>query len=429
MRMRPRHLAIGALLCAAALAGAVAPGRSREPAVAARASARPRTPLAVYPAGLPALGKAIFFDATLSARGNQSCGSCHVPEAGWTGPVSSVNAAGAVYQGSVAGRFGNRTPPSAAYASPSPVFHLAHEPDGAVFVGGSFLDGRATGERLGSPVAEQAEGPFVNPVEQALASPSEVVRRVCAGPSAAPFGRVWGPAICRPANEVMAYDAIGLSVAAFVGSPEAEAYSSKFDLVRAGAAEFSPEERRGFDLFRDKGKCAECHTLEEGPDGAPLFTDYTFDNLGLPRNPQNPWYAMPAERNPQGTRWTDPGLGGFLATRPDYRALAGANVGKHKVPTLRNVDRRPFPGFVKAYGHNGYFKTLEGFVHFYNTRDVKPVCPGALTEAEALAAGCWPPPEVVANVNRDELGDLGLTPVDELAIVAFLRTLSDGYRP
>ena len=84
---------------------------------------------------------------------------------------------------------------------------------------------------------------------------------------------------------------------------------------------------------------------------------------------------------------------------------------------------------VKAYAHNGYFKSLEGIVHFYNTRDVKPECPGPYTEAQALAEDCWPPPEVAENVNTDELGDLGLTPEEEAAIVAFLKTLSDGYVP
>ena len=106
-----------------------------------------------------------------------------------------------------------------------------------------------------------------------------------------------------------------------------------------------------------------------------------------------------------------------------------AEWGKQKVPTLRNVDLRPDVGFVKAFAHNGYFKSLEGIVHFYNTRDVKPECPGDYTETEALAADCWPAPEVVENVNRDELGDLGLTPEEEAAIVSFLTALSDGYQP
>jgi cytochrome c peroxidase len=83
---------------------------------------------------------------------------------------------------------------------------------------------------------------------------------------------------------------------------------------------------------------------------------------------------------------------------------------------------------VKAYGHNGYFKSLASIVHFYNTRDAKPPCVNAFTtEAGALALGCWPVPEVPVNVNTKELGNLHLTPAQEEAIVAFLETLSDGY--
>jgi cytochrome c peroxidase len=338
-----------------------------------------------------------------------------------------VNAAGAVYEGSVTGRFGNRKPPSSAYAAPSPIFHLALDKKGDLFVGGNFWDGRATGERLGNAAAEQALGPFLNPLEQALAAPGDVVSRICAGAYAALFQNVWGADICQ--NVAAAYDAVGLSVAAYEGSAESDAFTSKFDAVRSGAATLTHEERLGLNLFRGKGKCAACHTLDEGAAGAPLFTDFTFDNLGVPRNPQNPWYAMPASVNPDGATWIDPGLSGFLATRVEFLSLAGENAGKHKVPTLRNVDLRPDPGFVKAYGHNGYFKTLEGIVHFYNTRDVKPACAGEYTEAQALAADCWPAAEVAANVNTAELGDLHLTPRQEQAIVAFLRTLSDGYQP
>jgi cytochrome c peroxidase len=90
---------------------------------------------------------------------------------------------------------------------------------------------------------------------------------------------------------------------------------------------------------------------------------------------------------------------------------------------------RPGEADVKAYGHNGYFKTLWQIVHFYNTRDVKPACPGPYTAAEAIAADCWPGPEITENVNRAELGNLGLSQQDELALVAFLKTLSDGYTP
>jgi len=116
--------------------------------------------------------------------------------------------------------------------------------------------------------------------------------------------------------------------------------------------------------------------------------------------------------NPEGGEWVDPGLAGFLETVPEWAHLAAENRGKHKVPTLRNVTLQPREGFVKSYLHNGVFKSLEDVVRFYNTRDTED----------------WPPPEVPENVNREELGNLGLTPEEEAAIVAFLETLSDGYQ-
>ena len=370
-----------------------------------------------------AVGKAIFFDQRLSVNGNQSCASCHAPAWGWTGPSTAINAGGGVYEGSIPGAFGDRKPPSSAYATQSPVFHF----DGELFVGGNFWDGRATGERLGSPAAEQAQGPFLNPKEQALAQPSDVVSRVCDGPYGAAFREEAGAALCEPAQTAAAYDFIGRAIAAFEGSKESNAFTSKYDAVLQRRARLTHEEMQGLALFRGKGKCAACHVLDGKGRGhargmmrdgvGPLLTDFTFDNLGLPKNPANP----------QGLGYTDQGLRGFLLSRPDYAAMAEENAGKHKVPTLRNVDLRPTPTSVKAYGHNGYFKSLESIVHFYNTRDVKPRCMGDYTEAQALAAGCWPAPEVEATVNRDELGNLGLTPAQEKAIVAFLRTLSDGY--
>jgi cytochrome c peroxidase len=382
---------------------------------------------ATDPTAVAAVGRMIFFDVRLSANQNQSCASCHDPTSGWTGPISAINAAGAVYEGSIAGRFGNRKPPSSAYATLSPVFHFAVDKKDALFVGGNFWDGRATGQHLGNPAADQALGPFLNPLEQALATPGDVVSRICAGPYGSQFIAIWGADICEPARTLEAFDAVGRSVAAFEGSRESNAFTSKFDLAEAGQARFTPDEQLGLALFKGKAKCSACHTLDGGPSGEALFTDFTFDNIGVPKNPDNPFYGM-AEFNPAGAAWLDPGLGGFLETRPEFQALAAANLGKQKVPTLRNVDLRPSSDFVKAYGHNGYFKTLAGIVHFYNTRDVKPTCPGPFTEAQALAAACWPAPEIATNVNRDELGNLHLTGRQEQAIVAFLRTLSDGYR-
>ena len=145
------------------------------------------------------LGKSIFFDTYLSIEQNQSCATCHAPAAGWTGPDSPINAAGAVYEGSILGRFGNRKPPSSGYATPSPILHFVLEKENnknkveALFIGGNFWDGRATGEKLGNPAADQAQGPFLNPLEQALPDSACVVYRVCNPvlPSDYPVDRGW----------------------------------------------------------------------------------------------------------------------------------------------------------------------------------------------------------------------------------------------
>jgi cytochrome c peroxidase len=386
------------------------------------------------------LGKSIFFDENLSINQNQSCASCHDPDWGWTGPDSDINAHGAVYEGSIPGRFGERKPPTAAYATLSPIFYQDKK---GLFVGGNFWDGRATGEKLGNPAADQAQGPFLNPVEQALPDSACVVYRVCnpvvPGDYPVGFEDIWGDEACDiawpadvetvcaaegttvalsaadRAKSDMAYDYIGLSIAAYEDSPEVNAFTSKYDQTFDGKVKLSKEERKGFALFQGKGKCKLCHI--SGKDA--LFTDFTFDNLGIPQNPENPAGVAPD--------FVDPGLGGFLKSAGYPEDVYNAEWGKHKVPTLRNVDLRPADDDVKAYGHNGYFKSLEGIVHFYNTRDVKPVCPGPYTEAAALAADCWPAPEVAETVNFDELGDLGLSPEEEAAIVAFLKALSDGY--
>jgi cytochrome c peroxidase len=384
------------------------------------------------------LGRLLFFDTSLSARKNQSCATCHAPEAGWVGGKEAVNISGAVYEGSIGGRFGSRKPPSAAYATfaPSltrlPGHHGGMAHHGAMghamarrhhqaFLGGNFWDGRATGERLGSPAADQAMGPFLNPVEHALPDARTLVERVCTAEYATLFKEVWGADAC--GNADTAYGYIALSIAAYEGSSEVNQFSSKYDAFLAGRAQLTAEETRGLQLFAGRAGCAACHPHRGTRSVPPLFTDFTFDNLGLPPNPDNPIYRDRVS-NPKGTEWRDEGLGGFLRTSATYAAEAAAHVGKHRVPTLRNVDLRPAPAFVKAYGHNGYFKSLEAIVHFYNTRDVLPECGNRM---ERPGVDCWPAPEIAANVNRVELGALRLTPQEEAAVVAFLRTLSDGY--
>jgi len=417
-----------------------------------------------------ALGKAIFFDANLSMNGNQSCASCHAPGFGFTGPDSSVNAGGAVYQGAVPLHFGNRKPPTSAYAGDSPAFHFDEQEGG--WFGGMFWDGRATGGVLGDPLAEQGQGPFLNPLEQAVANAQVLCVKVRKSDYAGLFEQVWGTGSLDCARNVNAvYQNIGRSVAAYERSAEVNPFTSKFDLfwdaaqaagkdvtmIKCGTGGggmggggmgsamgcpgggmdpnrwmafrnlgLTDAELQGLAVFNDpnRGDCSSCHTLEPGPDGYPLFTDFGYDNIGIPKNPENPFYSMPAAWNPDGENWVDYGLGGYLKGAGAEPAVYEPEMGKFKVPTLRNVDQRPSQDFVKAYGHNGYFKSLEDIVFFYHWRAMMDNggCMGGGMGCEGMA-NMFPLPEV--DQNRTPLGMFPRPQVDN--IVAFLKTLSDGY--
>ena len=351
------------------------------------------------------MGKDLFFDTNLSTPPGQSCATCHAPEVGFKRPDSDINNHGAVYPGAVFTRSGNRAPPTAAYGGDSPV--LNYDEDEEVWTGGMFWDGRATGWTLGDPLAEQAMGPFLNPLEQNNPNARLVVIKVSMSEYAELFEEVWGPGSLDFVDDVEGtYERIARSIAAYERSMEVNPFSSKYDYYLAEEADLTEQEALGLELFEGKAMCSACHP-------APLFTDFTYDNLGVPKNTENPFYDMPKKWNPEGEEWVDYGLGGFLKSAGNDPGVYEPELGKHKVSTLRNVDMRPDVEFIKFYGHNGYFKSLEEIVHFYNTRDVET----------------WLPPEYPLNINTDELGDLDLTLDEEAAVVAFLKTLSDGYEP
>ncbi len=355
------------------------------------------------------LGKQLFFDTNLSEPAGQPCVTCHAAQVGWTGPDAVTNLGGAAYEGAVKGRFGNRKPPSSAYGGDSPILHL-DATDG--WTGGMTWDGHAPGLTLGDPLAEQALQPFVNPLEQNNASAGVVVDKVKQSTYANLFMQVWGTHAFD--DTVTAYQMIGRSIADYERSAEVSPYNSRFDTYLGTGNGLTAQETLGLSLFNGKAKCASCHTSTADPaSGKVLFTDFTYTNNGVPKNPMNPFYLELAF-NPLGASWIDLGLGGYLKSAGYDVSVYTPELGKFKVPTLRNVDARPSAGFVKAYGHNGYFKSLEGIVHFYNTRDL----PGA----------GWPAPEYAANMTS-EVGNLGLTPAEEAAIVAFLKTLSDTKAP
>jgi cytochrome c peroxidase len=220
------------------------------------------------------LGKSLFFDTNLSEPRGQACADCHGPAAGYTGPDSATNAGGAVYEGAVSGRFGNRKPPSAAYTGDSPLLHF----DGASWVGGMFWDGRATGATLGDPLAEQAIGPCLNPLEQNNASAQVVIDKVLRSSYKRLFLQV-----CSDPDPTARYNCIGRAIAAYERSKEVSKFTSKYDYWLKGKGRLTSQEQRGYELFTGQAKCANCHV-------APLFTDFTYDNLGVPRNPRNPFY-------------------------------------------------------------------------------------------------------------------------------------------
>ncbi|MHB8866226.1 MAG: cytochrome-c peroxidase [Pirellulaceae bacterium] len=403
------------------------------------------TVLGQGPTPMEELGKQLFFDTNLSTPPGQSCAACHGPLVGFTGPTSAVNAAGAVYQGAVRNRFGDRKPPTVAYAD-APLLHFDEAEQ--VWVGGSFWDGRATGWTLGDPLVEQAMGPFLNPLEQHMPGAKQVGLKVAKSSYAELFKQVWGPNSLHPKADVaLTYERIGRSIAAYERSAEVTAFTSKFDLYwrTSLAAGNDPEEigtADGDKLVLDPEEiltdqefagliefgeyCTRCHvSTVPGPEPVPgtggtppLFTDFSYQNIGVPQNPLNPFYFVSPEWNPDGTEFVDYGLGSFLKKAGFPPEVYEPEMGKHKVPTLRNVDQRPYPEFVKAYMHNGALKSLEEVVHFYNTRDV--------------ATEDWPPPEVPYNLNDESfnghpIGDFHLDAEAEAAIVAFLKTLTDGY--
>jgi len=432
-----RHLHSLTLLALCVLAASPLACGERGKGPGKQASEAAEGPLAAANAALTPreqVGRLIFFDSTLSFKRNQSCAACHDGAWGFKGPDPQFNAHGAVYEGSIPGRFGNRAPPTSAYAVLAPVFHI--DPANGEPTGGNFWDGRATGRELGSAAAEQARGPFLNPKEMALPDLACVVFRVSTARYAPQYRRVWGNDIATirfprntdpmcamqgaaiqlapgdRARAVAEYDRIARSVAAFEGSAEMSPFSSKFDAYRRGRATLTSQEMLGMALFQGQGRCVKCHVMSGQ---RPAFTDFTFANVGVPANPENPVYR-------EEPHFVDLGLGG-----PEGAAPGRAHHGMMKVPTLRNVAMIGQANAVKAYMHNGVFKSLEQVVHFYNTRDVLPACRAGTPHSD-WGRTCWPVAEVPANVNRTDVGKLGLTPAQEDAIVAFLGTLSDGWR-
>lgn len=351
------------------------------------------------------LGEKIFRDASLSASGAQSCASCHDPKFAH----AQNNGLAVQFGGAKLKVPGFRAVPSLRYLNLTPQFAIAK--DGSAS-GGFDRDGRA------ASLASQAMRPFLAPHEMANLDAREVVGRLQRTAYAEQFRATFGADIF--SNADTAFERIAFALQQYqIEDPVFHPYDSRFDRFLAGKATLTPAELRGYSLFNDKtkGNCAACHTSSKAADGsAPLFTDFSFDALGVPRNPR-----IPATSD---ANYVDLGLCG-----PDRLDLSNQSAlcGQFKVPTLRNVATR------KVFFHNGHFTDLRDVIRFYVQRDTDPARWYPLLAGGGVDKFNDLPAAMRANVNTSEAPynrQAGMAPalseaeIDDL--LQFLRTLNDG---
>jgi cytochrome c peroxidase len=353
---------------------------------------------------LELIGKRIFFDTSLSNPAGQACGSCHVAATAFSGNFGST--VGVPFAADAA-TLGLRNTPTAMYASFTPRFTV--EADGAHLlpIGGQFLDGRAAG------LEEQARMPFFAAGEMNLANDAELSTRLANASYGPLMLEEFGAGLF--ADPRSAVDAATRAIAAFERTAAFAPFSSKFDGSLAGTAVLSELEKEGLRLFEDtqKGNCARCHAFKPSTaiPAELLFTDFSYHNIGVPRNDRIPANADPA--------FFDLGLCGPRRERLPDDGLCGA----FKVPTLRNVARR------QAFMHNGFFTSLREVVAFYATRDVTPArwYPAGTHVNDVPAAFRANVILPLAPFSRGPDSRARLDDHEIDAITAFLGTLDDGY--
>ncbi|MGF6772603.1 cytochrome c peroxidase [Paraburkholderia sp. GAS199] len=365
---------------------------------------------------MTALGKQLFFDASLSGSGKLACASCHSPDHGFT-PANSLSVQ---LGGDDMHRTGMRAAPTLKYLQSVPAFaEHYHESDDegdesidAGPTGGLTWDGRVN---RGS---DQARIPLLSSFEMG-STPAKVTAAVKAAPYAQDFRRAFGEHILD--NEEATFNAVLQSLEAFEQTPELfYPYTSKYDAFLAGKAQLTKAELHGLEIFNDeqKGNCASCHISQRTKDGAPpQFSDFGLIAIGVPRN-----RALRVNHDPH---FYD--LGGCGPERTDLKGRAEF-CGIFRTPTLRNV------ALKKSFFHNGIYHSLDEVVRFYAERDTNPekfypVVKGKVQKFDDLPQMYW------ANLNTDPPFDRkpGDKPVFDEAeikdVVAFLNTLTDGYKP
>jgi len=360
------------------------------------------------------VGQQMFSDPSLSGSGRISCATCHDPNHAY----APGNALAVQPGGKSMSLFGTRAVPSLRYKQFTPPYaDLLVNPDGysAPGPGGGFTqDGHAP------TLADQAKIPLLAVNEMANKSAADVVDKISRSAYADLFRAAFGADAFKRPDEAFQHAAEALQ-AFQLEDYSFHPFSSKYDLhVRHKiGGQFSDAEKRGLGVFLDpkKGNCAACHFTGAGLRGSSgLFTDYSYEAIGVPRNPD-----IPANRDPQHSD-----LG--LCDRPDHRLPHGARYcGMFKTPTLRNVATR------QVFFHNGRIKSLREAIRFYNTRDTSPELwyprvGGVVQKFNDL------PRQFQANIDRQAplIGQTaGSTPVlteqDIDDLVVFLNTLTDDY--
>ncbi len=431
------------------LAGAVAASAGPAPASAASSSR-----------GLSAvarIGERMFHDEHLSGSGRMSCASCHDPAAHYApanaravqlggpdldrpgiratptltykfltrsfsvGPQSATGEAGEATPMTVADSPSRKRPPGmpagplAPMASGRAKAALASPNANMVPEGGMFWDGRA------DTLEEQVLGPLLSQFEMANRDRETLYRKIRSA-YGTELARLFGEQVLD--NRDMLLSEAAFAIARYeTEAPAFHAFDSKYDYYLRGQVQLSPQEARGLKLFDDpgKGNCSSCHLDRITPDGQPpVFTDYEYEALGVPRNTTIPANADPAH--------FDLGICGPL--RHDVYARQPGNCGLFKTPTLRNVATR------HAFFHNGVFHTLREVLEFYARRDVDPARFYPLRQDGTVDRFNDLPAEYRGNVDTidapldrkpGEAPALDEQEIDD--IVAFLKTLTDGYDP
>jgi cytochrome c peroxidase len=346
------------------------------------------------------LGKLMNFDENMSPFRDEACAFCHMPYAGFSGPIPSVNLTMIAYPGTELFRAGKRSAQRYTYSPRYPVLQL--NPFQNLLVGGNFWDGRSTGYLLQSADAEQAQHPPVDTQEMGFPDTACIAFRLSQAVYRPLFEEIWGfgsfeiafPAnaeqICSTpggaaifagsatplqltpldrtrANSV--YNHWGQSISFFEDGPQVSPFTSKFDAFLAGMYTFTPDEAAGRALFRGRGNCNSCHidgvstllTPNQTDTGTiagnarPVFTCFGYSNLGLPLNPRDAFFYQTAPDffgftpNPFGFGFRDLGVGTFLrsgfgsAPNPNsaWIPLAPRFDGRMQVSTVRNVAMTP----------------------------------------------------------------------------------------